>query len=88
MWTRSEGANTGQKVIIAAHRRDYGALYYVLAMSASHLCANEGHFQDGVERAWVLFERNLCKRRKKSWHGVVNRTRNIGNRIGVIFFFN
>ena len=56
MWTRSEGANTGQKVIIAAHRRDYGALYYVLAMSASHLCANEGHFQDGVERAWVLFD--------------------------------
>lgn len=56
MWTRSEGANAGQKVIIAAQRRDYGALYYVLAMSASHLCANEGHFQDGVERAWVLFD--------------------------------
>ena len=56
MWTRCEGANTGQGVITIAQMRDYGTLDYVLAMSVSQMHANKGHFQDGAERAWLLFD--------------------------------
>lgn len=56
MWTRCVGANTGQGVITIAQMRDYGALDYVLAKSVSQMHANEGHFQDGAERALLLFD--------------------------------
>lgn len=65
MWTGSEGANTGQKVITVVQRRDFVALYYVLATSVSQMCASEGHFQDGAERAWVLFNKETCVREEK-----------------------
>lgn len=47
----------------------------------------EDCFQDGAERTWYcLTKGNWFKRRKRSWHDALTRTRNTGDRTGVVLF--